>query len=38
MGDFVAEDGGEAFFAGADGQNAAEDEDFVPVRLSEVFR
>ena len=38
VGDFVAEDGGEAFFAGADGEDAAEDEDFVPVLLSEVFR
>ena len=28
VGDFVAEDGGEAVFAGADGEDAAEDEDF----------
>ena len=37
VGYFVAEDGGEAVFAGADGQDAAEDEHFATVRLSEVY-
>ena len=37
MGDFVAEDGGEAVFAAADGQDAAEDEYFAAVWLLERF-
>ena len=32
MGDFMAEDGGEAVFAGADGEEAAEDEDFAAAK------
>ena len=31
VGDFVAEDGGEAVFVGADGEDAAEDEHFAAV-------
>ena len=38
VGYFMAKDGGEAVFVGADGQDAAEDEHFAPVPLSELFK
>lgn len=37
VGYFVAEDGGEAVFAGADGENTAEDEDFASVSSLNVL-
>lgn len=35
--DFVAEDGGEAVFAGAEREDAAEDEDFASARSLNLF-